>query len=75
MMTATQIIDEANALPVEQRACVVESLLKSLNPPESSIDQAWGKVARRRLAELESGAVKAIPGDKVFEEVFAQFRK
>jgi putative addiction module component (TIGR02574 family) len=35
------------------------------------IDQAWKQETRRRVAEIESGAVKAIPG----EEVSTRIRK
>lgn len=37
-MNTNQIIDEAVCLPVEQRALVLGSLLKSFNKTESDID-------------------------------------
>lgn len=37
-MKIKDLIDEAEALPVEKRALVVDSRLRSLNPPESKID-------------------------------------
>ncbi|SFM78550.1 addiction module protein [Marinobacter pelagius] len=64
-----ELIDEANALPVEERAQVVESLLRSLNPTDSTIDEKWAEVAQSRLAELESGEVEAIPGEEVFKRI------
>ncbi len=67
-MKTTDLIAEAIALPVEERAMVVDSLLKSLNSPETDIDKKWASVARRRVAELRSGEVKAVPGDEVFEK-------
>jgi len=36
-MKAETLISEAVSLPVEERALVVESLLASLNKPESSV--------------------------------------
>ncbi|RXK80691.1 addiction module protein [Chlorobaculum sp. 24CR] len=68
-MNTKQLIDEAVSLPVEERAFVVDSLLRSLNQPESEIDKKWAVEANRRLAELRSGKVQAILGDKVLAKV------
>ena len=70
-----EIIQEAASLPVEERAIVVDSLLRTLNPPDAQIEGEWVKVAKRRLAELRSGHVKAIPGDEVFAEIRERFEK
>ena len=70
-----EIIQEAESLPVEERAIVIDSLLQSLNPPSTEIDREWVKVARRRLAELRSGAVKSIPGNEVFAKIRERFEK
>lgn len=72
-MNMKQLIDEAVSLPVEERALVVDSLLRSLNQPESEIDKKWSEEAKRRLAELRSGQVQAIPGDEVFAGVWKKF--
>lgn len=74
-MNTKQLIDEAVSLPVEKRALVIDSLLRSLNQPESEIDKIWAKEAKRRLNELRSGRVKAIPGEKVFKKVWDRFEK
>jgi putative addiction module component (TIGR02574 family) len=69
-MNTKQLIDEAVSLPVEERALLVDSLLRSLNQPESEIDKKWATEANRRLAELRSGQVQAIPADDVFAKVW-----
>jgi putative addiction module component (TIGR02574 family) len=74
-MKTEDLIAEAMSLPVEERATVVDSLLKSLNPPESEIDEQWVAVARRRLEELRSGAVEAVPGEDVFKRIASRFSK
>lgn len=73
MPNTAQIIHEAESLPVEQRTLVVESLLRSLNPPDAEIDKKWAAVARRRLEELRSGSVKAVPGEEVFARIGRRF--
>ena len=74
-MNTKQLIDEAVSLPVEERALVVDSLLRSLNQPESEIDKKWANEAKRRLAELRSGSIEAIPGENVFRKVWKRFEK
>lgn len=69
------IIEEAESLPIEERAMVIDSLLRSLNPPSIEVDREWAKVAKRRLAELRSGGVKPIPGNKVFAKIRERFEK
>ena len=70
-----EIILEASSLPVEERAIVIDSLLRTLNPPDTEIEREWVKVAKRRLAELRSGRVKAIQGDEVFAKIRERFEK
>lgn len=68
-----ELINKAVSLPVEERAIVVDSLLRSLNPPELEIDKKWAKVAQQRLTELRSGTIDAIPGEKVFAKIWERF--
>ncbi|MCG6659618.1 addiction module protein [Halomonas campisalis] len=69
-MKIKDLIDEAESLPVEERALVVDSLLRSLNPPESKIDEKWASVAKKRLKEVRSGAVETVPGEDVFAKIW-----
>jgi len=70
-----EIIKEAESLPVEERAMIIDSLLRSLNPPSMEIDKEWIKVAKKRLLELQSGAVKPVPGNRVFAKIRERFEK
>ncbi len=74
-MNTKQLIDEAVSLPVEERALVVDSLLRSLNQPESEIDKKWAIVAKHRLEELRSGTVQAVSGQEVFKKIWNRFEK
>jgi putative addiction module component (TIGR02574 family) len=74
-MTTKKIIQEALSLPIEERALIADSLLRSLNMPNTDIDAKWTKVAKRRLQELRSGKVKPIPGDEVFDKALGRFAK
>ena len=67
-----QITDEALALPSEARALLADRLVESLDPAEDGIiGRLWAEEAQKRLSELRSGAVKAIPG----EEAVAMLRQ
>jgi len=68
-MKINDLISEAESLPVEERARVIDSLLRSMNPPESEIDAQWARLARKRLDEVRSDAVSTIPGEEVFDAV------
>lgn len=72
-MKTKDLIAEAISLPIEERVLVVDSLLKSLNQPQSEIDKKWAAVAKQRLAELRSGGVKAMPGEEVFKNIRDRF--
>ncbi len=74
-MRIQELIDEANALPVDKRVQVVESILNSLNPTDSAIDEKWAEVARSRLAQLESGEVEAVSGEEVFRKIRSRLNK
>ena len=73
MPKAMEIIRDAASLPVEERTLVVDSLLRSLNPPDPEMDRQWGEVAQARLAGLRSGRITPIPSDEVFARIRERF--
>jgi hypothetical protein len=74
-MNTKELIAEAISLPVEERALMVDSLLKSLNLPEIDIDKRWASVAQQRVDDLCSGRVEAVEGEKVFEKIWQRLEK
>ena len=72
-MKTDDLLREIESLPVEERARVADSVLKTLNPPESGIDKKWAEVAKRRLDEIKTGSVKTVSGQDVFEEIWKRF--
>ena len=53
-MRPKELIAEAISLPVEERAILVDSILRSLNSPEAHIDRQWITEAERRLEEVRA---------------------
>jgi putative addiction module component (TIGR02574 family) len=59
---AKELLDEALALDPSDRADMAATLLESLDDePEDGIEEAWAQEVERRVAEVESGAVRTIP--------------
>ncbi len=69
-MKTKELITEIISLPIDDRVVVVDSILKSLNPPESKIDKKYIAIAKKRLSELRSGEVKGVPGEEVFNKIW-----
>jgi Putative addiction module component len=72
-METKKLIEELISLPVEERAIIADSILKTLNPIDNNIEKKWMKVANDRLKELKSGNVQAIPGDEVFNKIWKRY--
>ena len=72
-MEVKKIIKEVAALPVEERILIADSILRSLNPVNTDIENEWIKTAKKRLEELRLGKVKTIPGEEVFKKIQDNF--
>jgi len=60
------VLDEALALPADERSAVAVALLDSLDDADSaSMSDAWREEVKRRREELHSGAVRAVPWSEV----------
>ncbi len=69
-MTLKELYAETRQLPREQAAELMDLLLiDTFSEPDAAVQEAWDREIDRRLAELESGKVQAIPGDQVMAEV------
>jgi hypothetical protein len=62
-MTLEQIVEETRKLPPEQLPELIERITVAAHAPvDLKVEEAWTETAMRRLAEMESGKVKPIPG-------------
>ena len=68
--TTTKLVDQLLSLPCEDRIYLLDRLIESLNAPSrEEIDRVWAEEVERRIDELDSGKVRAIPGEQVFAEI------
>lgn len=64
----------AMELSYDERAKLSEELWWSLHPPgedvsQEEIDASWDAEIKRRIEEIDSGAVEMIPGELVLEKM------
>jgi len=66
----------AKTLSAEDRARLVEELLDSLQgESDTEVENAWDREIERRVAEIESGAVKLIAAEEVHAEARRLIRR
>ena len=67
---AKALIDEARALPPQDRIALVEDVLDSLDRVDPDIDRLWAREASDRLAAYRRGELAA----KGLDEIIAKYR-
>ena len=64
--TAQEILEEVRQMPPAEVSWLIESLLQEFDSgSEEEIETAWDGEIKRRLDEIDSGAVKLIPLEDV----------
>lgn len=67
------LLKDALTLPTEARAALAASLLESLDTEVNKVAEAmWASEINRRVAELDSGALKTIPWAEVRRRLAAR---
>ncbi|MDP2156149.1 MAG: addiction module protein [Nitrospirota bacterium] len=75
-MIGQKVFDDALSLPAEVRASLIEKLLNSLNlPTQAEIDRLWAAEAEERIAQIDAGEIKLIPGEKVFSAIRKKYQR
>lgn len=74
--TASEVLKQALSLDEQDRAAVAGALIESLAVSADAaidVEGAWSREIERRVAELESRAVAAVPWTEVRERLFRGF--
>lgn len=61
----SDITNAALSLPFDARIELVESLLKSLDAPNTEFEDIWAEEVESRIDALKSGALETIPAKDV----------
>ena len=61
-----RLLEEALALPDNERADLAERLLSSLDPADPEIEKRWAKEVEDRINALERGDLKTISAEEFF---------
>jgi len=70
MTSKTQaLLDEALKLPADERACLADLILDSLEPMVSRVEDAWADEVARRLKEIDSGLAAVIPWEDLWRQL------
>ena len=69
--SARELFDEAMRLGPEERATLMRLLIEALDAEtEQGVEDAWRVEIERRMAQLDSGSVQAIPWEEVKERLY-----
>ncbi len=70
----SEVLEKALALSTQDRGLIIDRLIKSLDdePTEEGVDTAWSDEIKRRVEEIQCGAVKMIPGEEVDRRLAAR---
>jgi putative addiction module component (TIGR02574 family) len=73
---ASKVLDQALALPPDARAALADSLLDSLDlEVDEQAEYNWREEVRKRISELDSGVVQAVPWPEVRTRLTGQIRR
>jgi len=65
-MGSKEILSQAIALKPEDRFLIVEGLLKSLDKPDSKLDEIWAEEAEKRLMAYRDGKLEGVSMEEIF---------
>ena len=64
-----QLFDEIDILPIDLKTKIVDRILSSITPTNTSIDALWIKEVNKRKTDIETNNVSLVDGDEVFKKI------
>jgi len=64
-----QLFDEIDILPIDLKTKIVDKILASITPADTSIDALWIKEVNKRKSDIETNKVSLVDGNEVFKKL------
>ena len=64
-----ELFDEIDILPIDLKTKIVDKILVSITPSNTSIDALWIKKVNKRKTDIETNSVSLVDGDEVFQKI------
>ena len=71
MNKKNELLKELLVLSPQEKASIIDELLKSLDKPDAEIDKLWKQESEARIDAYEKGQLKSVS----IEEVFSKYKK
>ena len=68
LMGSKDVLEQALKLKPDERFIVIEGIIKSLDEPDSSLDNIWVDEAEKRLKAYRAGNLEGIPMEEIFKK-------
>ncbi|MEX2409851.1 MAG: addiction module protein [Candidatus Paceibacterota bacterium] len=60
MTKKDKLLKEALVLPIQEKSDLIDELIKSLDKPDSEIDELWKKEAESRIDAFDEGQITTV---------------
>jgi len=64
-----ELFNEIDILPIDLKTKIVDKILASITPLNTSIDAVWIKEVNKRKTDIETNCVSLVDGDEVFQKI------
>lgn len=69
-VSVEELLNEAMELNPEERVDLAGRLLHTLDPVDPGVEESWGREIRKRIDELDSGAVQPVSAEEARKRIF-----
>ena len=64
-----QLFEEIDILPIDLKTKIVDKILASITPSNTTTDSLWIKEVNKRKNEIETNQITLVNGDEIFKRI------